>query len=59
VEGSPSRAERPSGRFLRKFSIPASIEQQNIQAEYRNGVLEIRLPKLKAQKAQRIEIKVS
>lgn len=59
VEVSPSRSERPSGRFLRKFSVPASIEQQNIQAEYRNGVLEIRLPKLKAQKAQRIEIKVS
>jgi HSP20 family protein len=59
VEVPSGRAERPSGRFLRKFSVPASIEQQSIQAEYRNGVLEVRLPKLKAQKAQRIEIKVS
>jgi HSP20 family protein len=54
-----SRPERPGGRFLRKFSVPTSIEQQNIRAEYRNGVLEVRLPKVKAKATQRIEIKVS
>lgn len=59
VEVPSSRAERPSGRFLRKFSVPASIDQQSIKAEFSNGVLEVRLPKLKEQKAQRIEIKES
>ena len=59
VQSPSSRAERPAGRFHRKFSVPASIDQQSIKAEYKNGVLEVRLPKLKEQKAQRIEIKVA
>lgn len=59
AQAPSSRAERPAGRFHRKFSVPASIDQQSIKAEYENGVLEVRLPKLTVQKAKRIEIKVS
>ncbi len=54
---SSSRAERPVGRFLRTFNVPGSVDQQQIQAEYKDGVLEIQLPKRK-QKAKRIEIKI-
>lgn len=54
-----ARAERPQGKFLRSFSIPGSVDQGSIQAEYKDGVLEVRLPRRKEQKAQRIEIKVS
>ena len=54
-----SRNERPAGRFLRTFSVPGSVDQQQIQAEYKDGVLEVSLPKRKEQKARRIEIKVT
>lgn len=54
-----ARAERPTGRFLRTFSVPSLVDQQNIRAEYKDGVLEIRLPKRKEQQSKRIEIKVS
>lgn len=57
-KSSSAAAERPQGRFLRTFSVPAFVDQQDIQAEYKNGVLEIRLPKRKEQQAQRIKIKV-
>ncbi len=57
-KSSSSPAERPHGRFLRTFSVPAFVDQQDIQAEYKNGVLEIRFPKRKDQQAQRIQIKV-
>ncbi len=54
------RQERPHGRFLRKFGpLPQTVDQQAISAEYKDGVLTLRLPKQTAQKQQRVEIKVS
>jgi HSP20 family protein len=59
AETSTSRTERPTGRFLRTFSLPGAVDQQSIQAAYKDGVLEVRMPKRKEQAAKRIEIKVS
>ena len=53
------RGERPRGRFARSFSMPPSIDQQRIEAEYKDGVLYVRLGKRREQKAQRLEVKVS
>jgi HSP20 family protein len=53
------RSERPRGRFLRRFSVPATVDQKAIAAEYKDGVLRVRLPKRKEQKSRRVEIKVS
>lgn len=53
------RTERPHGRFLRRFGMPAAVDQKAITAEYKDGVLSVRLPKRKEQKARRLEIKVS
>ncbi len=58
-ETSTSRTERSNGRFLRTFSVPAAVDQQVIQATYKDGVLEVRLPKRKEQVSKRIEIKIS
>jgi HSP20 family protein len=52
------RVERPRGRFLRKFAVPATVDQKAIAAEYKDGVLRVRLPKRKEQKSRRVEIKV-
>jgi HSP20 family protein len=54
-----SRSERVSGTFHRSFGLPKTIDQNNIRADYKDGVLEIHLPKRKDQKPQRVEIKVS
>jgi HSP20 family protein len=59
VEQSKHRNERPRGKFLRTFSIPGSVDQGGIGADYKDGVLQIRLPKRREQKAQKITIKVS
>ena len=53
------RTERPRGKFVRTFAVPASIDQAKIGAEYKDGVLQIRLPKRTEQKAQKIEVKIS
>lgn len=59
AETSPARTERPTGRFLRSFTVPGSVNQKSIHAAYKDGVLEVRLPKRGEQAAKRIEIKVS
>jgi len=53
------RSERPRGKFLRSFSVPSSIDRNKIGADYKDGVLQIRLPKRAEQKAQKIEVKIS
>lgn len=52
------RVERQHGRFLRKFAVPATVDQEAIAAEYKDGVLRVRLPKRQEQKSRRVEIKV-
>jgi HSP20 family protein len=60
IESKPQqRLERPRGRFVRTFEVPASVDQNNIGAEYKDGVLSIVLPKQEEQKARRVEIKIS
>ena len=58
-ESRQHRSERPRGKFLRTFSVPASVDQGKIGAEYKDGVLQIRLPKRTEQKSKKIDIKVS
>jgi HSP20 family protein len=53
------RGECPRGKFLRTFSVPGSVDQKAIKADYKDGVLEVHLPKRSERKAQRVEIKVS
>ena len=58
AESKQHRAERPRGKFLRTFSVPSSVNQAMIGAEFKDGVLHIRLPKRSEQKPKKIEIKV-
>ena len=51
--------ECPRGTFRRTFNVPAAVDRDGIKADYRDGVLKVRLPRLPERKAQRIEIKVS
>lgn len=52
------RTERPRGKFLRTFSVPGSVDQAKIGAEYKDGVLQISLPKHSEQKPKKIDIKI-
>jgi HSP20 family protein len=53
------RGECPRGKFLRTFSVPASVDQEDIRAEYKDGVLRVHLPRRPERKAQRVEIKIA
>ncbi|HET6855186.1 MAG TPA: Hsp20/alpha crystallin family protein [Pyrinomonadaceae bacterium] len=59
AESRQHRTERPRGKFLRTFSVPASVDQSQIGAEYKDGVLQIRLPRRSEPKPKKIDIKIS
>lgn len=59
AESRQHRTERPRGKFLRTFSVPASVDQGKIAAEYKDGVLNVSLPKRSEQKPKKIDIKIS
>ena len=52
------RIERPLGSFNRSFSLPSGIDQGRIQAEYRDGVLEVTLAKRSEAQPRSIKIDV-
>ena len=52
------RIERSYGSFVRTFSLPRSVDPAKIVASYRNGVLEIEIPKKEEAKPKQIEINV-
>ncbi len=58
-QDAAQRIERKHGRFLRRFGpLPSTVDQAAISAEYKDGVLSIRLPKRQEQQARRVEIKI-
>lgn len=52
------RIERAYGTFVRTFSLPRTVDANAISASYRNGVLEIEIPKREEAKPKQIQINV-
>ena len=52
------RCELCYGKFSRALTLPAAVETENINAIYKDGVLEIKLPKSKEAKPKKIDISV-
>ena len=50
------RVEREYGSFSRAFSLPASVNEDTVTAEYKDGVLKIALPKREEVKPRPIKI---
>ena len=48
--------ERVAGKFSRSFYLPQTVQQDGIQATYRDGILEIYVPKMEYAKARQITV---
>lgn len=57
-EGEQRRIERRYGKFQRSFEVAGGFEQEKVNAEYKDGVLKVTLPKRPEQQPKRIEVKV-
>lgn len=52
------RVERYYGSFLRSFTLPEDINEQKLVAEFKDGLLTVRVPRAEVQKPKAIEVKV-
>ncbi|GEN34347.1 Hsp20/alpha crystallin family protein [Aneurinibacillus danicus] len=50
------RQERFVGRFQRSISLPSRVSSEGVKATYKNGILEIRMPKLKDDAKKGIDV---
>ena len=50
------RVERSYGNFQRTFSIGVPVEQDKVKASYKDGVLEVHLPKSEALKPKKVQV---
>ena len=56
IEDGFVRFERRFGSFSRAVGVPAGVAEDSIKAEYRDGVLEIRVAKPEEAKPRKIQI---
>jgi HSP20 family protein len=52
------RVERSYGAFSRSFHLPTTVDVNNIKADYKDGVLNVALPKREEARAKQITINV-
>jgi HSP20 family protein len=53
------RVERAYGTFRRSFSLPNTVNNEAIQANYKNGVLTVVLPKRAESKPKQVKVTVT
>lgn len=52
------RFERVFGRFERSFGLPATVDKSKVKAKYKDGVLEISIPKAEEVKPKEVAIEI-
>jgi HSP20 family protein len=53
------RVERFYGSFLRTFTVPDNVDEAKVKAEFKDGILNVHLPKTEMAKPKAIEVKVA
>ena len=58
-QNGQSHIERVYGTFQRSFALPSVVDAGNVRAKYKDGILEIELPKREEAKPKEIKVQVS
>ena len=51
--------ERRAGKFHRTLRLPDTVDSENVETKYENGIVEITFPKAEAKRARRLSIKAA
>lgn len=58
-KGTYYRHEVSYGEFLRTLQLPTEVDAEQVKAKFKNGILEVTLPKVEGAKGRSIEIEES
>ena len=53
------RIERSYGKFIRRMGLPTDVDQQKVEANFKDGVLNVHLPKSPTAKPRVLDVKVA
>lgn len=53
------RAERLAGKFTRSFFLPQTVKHDGIKANYKDGILEVYVPKADEAKPKQISVSIN
>lgn len=53
------RIERAYGTFSRSFTLPGTIDQEKISADYKDGILKISMPKREETRPKQIKVAIT
>lgn len=53
------RIERSFGTFVRRMALPTDVDQQKFVADFKDGVLNVHLPKTPTAASRKMEVKVN
>jgi HSP20 family protein len=53
------RVERAYGSFVRSFSLPEDADENKVTADFKDGVLQVHLPKSEKARPKNIEVKIA
>ena len=56
TEDNAFRLERTYGAFTRSFTLPRTVDGASVTASYKDGILEVRVPKAESAKPKKVEI---
>ena len=56
---SVHRRERWAGKFVRSLEVPFDVDGGKVEAEFKNGVLSIRMPRAEEHKPKKIAVKTA
>ena len=59
TEDGTFRIERTYGPFMRSFSLGTAVDASKITAAYKDGVLEVTVPKAETAKTKKVEIQAA
>ena len=58
-DGHYSRIERVNGKFVRTFTLPENVQTDAIKAQFKDGVLELTIPKVAKAEPRKIEVQAA
>ncbi|MBL8207650.1 MAG: Hsp20/alpha crystallin family protein [Blastocatellia bacterium] len=57
-EGNYHRVERSYGSFTRSFTLPSTVDVNNVAADFKDGVLKVALPRKEETKPRQIQVQI-